>query len=119
MRTRSIRSLMFATLLAGAISVPMSVSAKGVPWTITNQGRLFDAGNQPIDGSLPVLFSIYDSQTATVPIWSEQHTITFDQGYFSVSLGAMVPLDTKVLDGSVRYFLITVDKEELLPRAAV
>jgi Collagen triple helix repeat (20 copies) len=118
MRARSIRPLICATLLAGAMSVATSVSAKGAPMTVTNQGRLFDANDQPIEGSLPVLFSIYDSPTAAVPIWSEEHTITFDQGFYAVSLGAMTPLDTKILDGSVRYFAMTVGKEaEMLPRS--
>ncbi len=118
MRSRSIRSLMFATLLVAAMGVSVSASAKGVPMTVTNQGRLFDAESQPIEGSLTVLFSIYDSEAAAVPIWSEEHTVTFDQGFYAVSLGAMTPLDAKILDGSVRYFAMTVDnEEEMLPRS--
>src|SRR5262249_37551592 len=88
--------------------------------TITNQGRLFDANDKPINGSLDVLFAIYDTDTATTPIWSEQHTVTFDEGFFSVSLGTMVPFDEKIFDGSVRYFSLKIGTDpELLPRAPV
>ena len=46
--------------------------------------------------------------------------MTFDQGYYSVSLGSVVPFGAKVFDGSLRYFGITIGAEpELSPRAPV
>jgi len=112
---------MVAALLAGAMGLSPSVSASGVPLTVTNQGRLFDANDQPIEGPLSVLFSIYDSPTATTAIWTEEHTITFDQGYYSVSLGTVVPFDTKtIFDGSLRYFGVTVGSDaEMTPRSTI
>src|SRR4051812_34234975 len=117
MRLRTIRRVMMAALLlGGAVSVPAR-AATGVPATITNQGRLFDAQSKPVTGTLNVLFAIYDSPGATTPIWSEQHSLTFDQGFYSVTLGEMVPLDNaKVFDGTARYFGITVGTDpELSP----
>src|SRR4051812_37255622 len=91
MRTRTIRRVMMAALLAAGAAASPASAKDAVPPTITNQGRLFDAADKPIDGTLTVLFSVYDSPTATTPIWSEAHDIAFDQGFYSVSLGAMVP----------------------------
>ena len=121
MRTGNFRRVMLAALLAaGAVASPASAK-QAVPPTITNQGRLFDAVSNPVTGTLNVVFAIYDSPTATAPIWSEQHSIAFDEGFYSVTLGEMVPLDTAtVFDGTVRYFGITVGTDpELSPRAPI
>ncbi|MBI4957494.1 MAG: collagen-like protein [Myxococcales bacterium] len=91
-----------------------------VPESVTQQGRLYDSGGNPINGPLDVVFAIYDSAGAATSIWSETHTITFDDGYFSVTLGTTTALDTTVLDGGVRYLGIKVDNDpEMSPRAAV
>src|SRR5690349_20571872 len=120
MRTRSIRRLLAAAVLAGSVSTIASSAHAAVPPTITNQGRLFDADDRPIDGEMTVLFAIYDAVDAKVPIWSEEHTLTFEEGYYSVSLGSVVPFGDKVFDGSLRYFGITIGEDpELLPRSPV
>src|SRR4051812_37786541 len=103
-RIGTIRRVMMAALLAACAAAAPARAASGVPQTITNQGRLFDAESKPISGTLTVLFAVYDAPNATVPIWSEQHTIAFDQGFYSVSLGETVPFGAKVFDGSLRYF---------------
>ncbi len=107
-------------MLAGGVSIAAASAQAGVPPTITNQGRLFDENNEPISGSLTVLFAIYDAADAKVALWSEEHTIEFDEGYYSVSLGSEVPFGEKVFDGSLRYFGITIgDGAELSPRSVV
>src|SRR5689334_22699705 len=113
------RSFLVAVMLAGVAAIAPRAAA-AVPPTITNQGRLFDAGGAPIEGQLSVLFAIYDAEDATTPIWSEEHAITFDQGFYSVSLGSVVPFGDKVFDGSLRYFGITIgDEPELSPRSPI
>ena len=120
MRSRTIRRWATAALFAGSLGITGASALAEVPQTITNQGRLFDAEGGPIDATLQVLFAIYDSPDATTPIWSEEHEVTFEEGYYSVSLGSTVPLDTKVFDGTVRYFGITVGSEaELTPRSPI
>jgi hypothetical protein len=75
---------------------------------------------QPIDDTLDVVFAFYDAPDAPVPVWSELHTITFDQGYFSVDLGELAPVDKPVFDGAARYLGITVgDDPEMVPRAKI
>ncbi|MCC6525242.1 MAG: collagen-like protein [Polyangiaceae bacterium] len=106
--------------LAIAASAYGSQALAQVPQSITQQGRLYDGNGQPITGPLDVAFSLYTSAGAATPIWSETHTITFDDGYFSVTLGTIDPMDTTVFDGSVRHLGIKVGTDpEMTPRAAV
>src|SRR5688572_28946408 len=102
-----------ATLLCPAI-------AEAAPAAITQQGRLFDTQGAPVSGELAVEFAIYANEGDAVPIWSEVHTITFDDGFFSVSLGSVTPLETDTFNGGVRWVGITVGSDpELTPRAPV
>ena len=120
MRTRTLGRWISALMLAGGVSAIAASAVADVPQTITNQGRLVGADDTPIEGELPVTFAIYDAADAKEPIWSEQHTVTFDEGYFSVSLGSITPFGDGVFEGSLRYFGMAVgDEPELLPRAPV
>src|SRR5262245_23469910 len=102
-----------AGLLAGS-------AAADVPKTITHQGRLYTKGDAPVSATLDVVFSVYASEApGDSPIWSEGHSITFEDGYFSAELGAQTPLDEDIFDGTVRYIGIKVgDDPEMIPRAA-
>src|SRR5262245_57020927 len=102
MGSRTVRRWVTAALLAGGTWATQAHTLAAVPQTITNQGRLYDAQNHPINTSLTVLFAIYDAPDATTPIWSEEHNVTFDEGYYSVSLGSIVPFGSTVFDGSLR-----------------
>src|SRR5690349_12179788 len=89
MTIRTIRRVVAASMIAlGAATVaPLGASA-AVPGTITHQGRLFDAKSVPVNETLDVVFSIYDSEDpGAKALWTETHTITFEDGYFSVALG--------------------------------
>jgi hypothetical protein len=129
MRTRSLHRLIPAAAAAG-VSLYAAAALAAVPSTITHQGRLYDANDNPVDTTasspncIEVLFSIYDSPTATTPIWSEQQCVVFEDGYYSVELGASTPITygpaPAVLDGSTRYFTFTVGSDpEMTPRAPV
>lgn len=91
MRARTIRRFLSAAMVMGGLSALASPAAAAVPPTLTNQGRLFDQDGVPIDGAIKVLFAIYDAEDAKDPIWSEEHTVTFEEGYYSVSLGRWCP----------------------------
>jgi len=104
--------LVFALCLARA-------AAAAVPTTMTHQGRLFDANDAPVNGTLVVSFAIYDDASSASPLWVEAHTIDFEDGYFSASLGEATPFGD-VFDGSERFLGITVgDDAEMVPRARV
>src|ERR1700722_55467 len=92
-----------AGLLGLAVLAPRAASAAGVPGTITEDGRLFDAAGAPVAGALRVTFSIYAPENAASALWSEAQTVTFDSGYFSVELGATTAFGAGVLDGGKQW----------------
>lgn len=111
-------------LLAPALSAALGLAAAraeaAVPGTLTHQGRLYDAAQAPVNGTIDVVFAIYDSPSATVPLWSEVHTLTFDEGYYAAALGSLVPFGAGIFDGSTRYFGMTVGQDpEMTPRTLV
>ena len=119
---KTIKHLISASIAAGTLLVGTS-AAQAVPQTITHQGRLYDANKMPVSGVIDVTFKIYDKADATIEIWSETQSLTFDEGYFSASLGEVTPFSTAmvpVFDGSVRYMGVTVGADpEMTPRAPV
>lgn len=119
MRNRMFSRCLSASAVLLAASALGGVAAAAVPTTITHQGRLYNANNEPISKQMDLKFALYDTPGAVNPMWSETHTVTFDDGYFSVALGSINPFD-KLFDGSVRYLGITVGGDpEMTPRAEV
>ena len=64
---------------------------------IAYQGYLVDATRKPLGtdangiakpANVSIRFGIYPSTTSGSPVWMEQQTVTVDNGYFSVKLGA-------------------------------
>jgi hypothetical protein len=118
-----IRTLLAAVAIAAgtvALGPSTALAALGVPGTITHQGRLYDAGGKPVNGTVQVVFSIYDDPAATTPVWTETDQVTFDEGYFSVSLGETTAFTAGTFNGSVRYFGVQVGADpEMTPRVPV
>ncbi|WP_437746011.1 collagen-like protein [Sorangium sp. So ce1504] len=111
---------MTASALAAGAVVLAGTAAAAVPATVTHQGRLYDERDVPISATLDVVFALYDERDASTPLWSEVHSITFEDGFFSVRLGSIVPFEQAIFDGAERYLGITVgDDVELEPRATV
>jgi len=102
-------------LFALSLSLCFAAPASAVPLTLAHQGRLFDAGGLPLDGSHPVALALYADASGGAPVWSETRDVTFDTGYFQVLLGDSTPLEASVFDGSVLYLGIAVDGGLELP----
>ncbi len=82
---------------------------------INYQGHLYDAADHPINGSLNFTFNIFNSQTAEMPVWSEnQENILVEQGIFHVVLGEVTPIDIE-FDGMF-WLEVIVNGEALSPR---
>ena len=96
-----LRGLLATAALAALLGADSGASAGSVPHLLTHQGRLYDSMGMPITGMLDVQFNLYDAASGGMSLWSETITITFDDGYFSASLGAKTPLKP-VIDGSSR-----------------
>jgi hypothetical protein len=79
--------MFLALLLAG------TATRADAPTLVPVQGILTDADGVPLQGDTSMQFSIYDSQAAGAPLWSETQQLTITVGLFTAYLGAVVSLD--------------------------
>jgi len=89
--------------------------------TINYQGRLADAGGNPITDVVTLQFAFYDSDVDGSLLWGpEIHpNVSVTEGLFSVRLGSQpVPggIDTSVLSGGDVWLETVVEGETLSPR---
>src|SRR4051812_43582053 len=109
------RSVLRRWLGAGAVllatAAPLGIAQAAVPGTLTHQGRLYKDSGDPVTDTLEITFAIYDTPGAAEPLWTETHTVSFEDGYFSVSLGADKPLGKAVFTGAERYLGITIGED--------
>src|SRR5262245_19060078 len=100
MRKRTwLRSAVSVSVLAAALGMAGAARAK-VPGSVIHQGRLYDDAGAPVSATKLVTFAIYEGTLDDVPIREEKHYITFEDGYFSLSLGTDAPLDAATFDGN-------------------
>ena len=103
-------SIIIILLAAGVINAQ-------IPQMINYQAMLTDADDNPINGSRSIQFRIYDSDTGGNEEWSETHTVSVSNGFFSVLLGSTTPIPYSVFDGTDRYLSIQVESDpEMTPR---
>ena len=113
----------FVTALACALlgySPSASAAAGTVPQTLTQQGRLLDSTGAPVDAvQLTFTFSLYTTGAAGTAIWTENQSITPDNGYFSAKLGDVTAFTPTIFDGSqgTLYLGIKIGSDaEMAPR---
>lgn len=98
-----------------------------VPRTINFQGRLTDAGGNPVSDSLyNVSIRLYDSANAPVGdhVWADTFDVQTKNGYFEVALGSQVAFPSAgpgAMDFNQQYFVgIKVGADnEMTPRQAL
>ena len=118
----SICALVTALACAGVLasSSAQAAPAQTVPLTFTQQGRLLDDAGEPIDGGALVFkFALYASATGGTELWSEEQSITPDQGYFSARIGETTAFPSTLFDGSkgTLFLGVTVGSDsEMTPR---
>jgi trimeric autotransporter adhesin len=89
-----------------------------IPQKINYQGYLTDSTGSPVNGTVSMVFSIYDVSTGGTPLWSEIRNVELSDGVFSVNLGEVTSLGL-VFD--TQYYLgvkVGVDPE-MVPRMAL
>jgi hypothetical protein len=80
------------------ISVTVAVLAAAgsawaqVPERIAFQGRLTDASNVPVNGTLSITFSLYAASTGGTALWTETQSVTVTGGVYIAYLGSVMPL---------------------------
>ena len=58
-----------------------------LPQKMNYQGYLTNASGVPINGTVQMVFSIYNVSSGGSPLWTETHSVTVSQGVYSVILG--------------------------------
>ena len=89
-----------AVVVGAGVFGAASVASAAVPGLLNHQGRLYDSANQPVTGTVDMEFAIYTAESGGAPVWSEVHSITFDDGFYSVALGGDTPI-TNTFTGDV------------------
>ncbi|ODU48121.1 hypothetical protein [uncultured Aquimonas sp.] len=91
MRPRPLLALALPLALAAAVCA--SAASASAPATLAYQGRLADAGGNPISASLSITFRLYADPSGGTPLWSEtQNAVDVDGGNLAVELGQVVAL---------------------------
>ncbi len=97
----------------------LATSALAAPPSLVNyQGMLTDDTGNPLVGIHDIVFSIYQYESSTEPLWTEQHReVLLTGGVFNVLLGQSSTIPNTLFEGSWRWMGIIVDDGvELLPR---
>jgi hypothetical protein len=96
--------------------------AFAVPQQLTQQGRLLDSTGSPIEGEHVLTFHVYDNAVSGNFLWGESLTITFNNGYYSATLGSDAgnPLYQDLWEENSIYLSIQVDSDSpLQPRRRI
>ncbi|MDA7520716.1 tail fiber domain-containing protein [bacterium] len=118
---RNIAVLATVAIALGQADVARAADANP-PERMTYQGYLVDGNGAALGKDVPanydVVFRIYDAKSGGNKLWSEQQTVTVDEGYFSVLLGEGVKFSNEIhgnlsvafdgADASDRFIGITV-----------
>ncbi len=111
------RIISLTVILSIALLALTSIAKAGAPGLMNYQGRLTDAGGEPLDDTLSISFTIYDDATAGNAIWTEtQGSVIVAEGLFNVILGSTNPIDDSVFADAARWLQITVEAEDIEPR---
>lgn len=118
MKVRSFVSVLAAAVVAAGLTLTSAASAASVPQTLTHQGRLYDDAGAPISSVTTMVFRIYDG--AGAELWTESHSVTFEDGYYSVELGSKQSFPSTLWGTASLELGITVGADpEMTPRAAI
>ncbi|HLP27157.1 MAG TPA: hypothetical protein VK147_00860, partial [Candidatus Didemnitutus sp.] len=80
-------------LVVVSILFAVGTASAQIPRTISYQGLLTTAANDPVaDGQQSLTFAIYDTPTGGTALWTEVQNATTLQGVFEVTLGSVTPL---------------------------
>ena len=95
-----------------------TVAAQEIPLTLGYQGYLTDQADQPITGSYPMTFRLYNAASGGALVWEERHgSVDVVEGSFTVDLGAVESLPAEYDVSSPLYLTLQADgDDEVSPR---
>ncbi len=116
-KTLFIRSIVPAFLIVVSLLLaPLLYAA--VPQGISYQGRLNDAGGNPLNGSVDITFRLYEDDGSVYPeLWNETHAgVSVNNGIFNVVLGAVTPFPADLFSEPLLLGIQVDTDPEMTPR---
>ena len=90
-----------------------------VPGMMSYQGKLTgDTGQPLIDGTYPMIFSLYAQETVGTALWTESRSVQVAGGVFSVLLGSITEMPSSAFAGTT-WLETTVNGTVLTPRTRI
>jgi hypothetical protein len=106
--------IFFAALLGTLIA---TAAVAEVPQLIPVQGVLSDGEGEFVTGVTNIIFRIYDSESAAIPLWTEVQSVAVEGGFFTAYLGDLTPLPVEVLGAAGELWLgVTVGADPEMNR---
>jgi len=97
-------------------SNPTNSRAVNIPNLVDFQGRLNDSLGNPLTSTESILFSLYDTDSGGVALWSETQSVDVVDGLFHVTFGSVNPLSETDFSGPDRWVGVTVGTDpEMTP----
>jgi hypothetical protein len=112
MHTRIAALFALITLLCASVAL-------AAPTKLSQQGRLLDGDGTPLSDGHGMTFSLHDAETDGNEVWREERVVQFEEGYYSIILGTVTPLDDLLFAGSTVWMQLAVDGVVLSPRQEV
>ncbi len=118
MGRRGIIFLFAALMLLSCFSFSADAQVSTIPRTISYQGYLTNATGAPVNGTIEMVFSIFNVLSGGAPLWNEtQTTVPVINGIYNVILGSVNEIN---LPFNTPYYLgMSIGGEELSPRKAI
>jgi len=104
-------------LIAVLVSAFIAVSVEAaIPATMNYQGRLTQSDGSPVNGTVSVVFRLYDVVSGGTALWQESQSVSVSNGNFSVELGTVTPLTPAVFVNPVFLGVTVGTDSEMTPR---
>ena len=101
--------IILTTIVINTLILSSSLSLSQVPAQVNFQGQLkTNEGHSLPNGDYDFIFSIYDSQTSTTPLWVEEHVVTVTDSIYKVLLGIYAPLTSDLFDSGAAFLEIRI-----------
>ena len=112
---------LLSSLLFGSFSYAQDLPTSPPSMTLGYQGELYDAAQNPLEGSWTLHFRLYTVESNGEHVWQETHSdVLIEKGRFSVQLGQEITFPSDLINENQLFLGIQVDEgQELTPRLKV
>ncbi len=116
-----LRRALGIAVIASLVSPAIAFAQGSAPTFVPVQGVLTDDQGTPIEGSVELTFSLYDSETAVTPLHTETQSVELQVGRFVAFVGKEGSLDLSLFNDYGTLFLgLKVGADlEMAPRLAM